>query len=179
MIVTRPRRLRFRRSGGFTYIEVIVTAAVIAVLFGIIPPLLMNTVRFLNVSMARLELQRDSRDVSEAILSRLRQAVSTTVVVRAKPGQPPCTWIQFQTRNGTVVSFWQQGNEIWGSDSVHSPAGRRFSRNLRYVAFTYYDTMDDSSMGVNLCFQKEVMRMFGGSKIYHVVSERVRILNDE
>jgi hypothetical protein len=59
------------------------------------------------------------------------------------------------------VDFWQQGNELWGSDSVNSPSGRRFTRNLRYVAFTYYDTMDDSSMGVNLCFQKQVMRMFG------------------
>jgi hypothetical protein len=33
-------------------------------------------------------------------------------------------------------------------------------------------------MGVNLCFQKQVMRMFGDNRIYHVVSERVRILND-
>jgi Tfp pilus assembly protein FimT len=163
---------------GFTYIEFIVTAAIVAVLFGIVPPLIMNSARFLNISMARLELQRDSRDVSEAILARLRQAVTTTVVVRAKPGQPPCTWIQFQTRSGSTVDFWQQGNELWGSDSVHSPSGRRFTRNLRYVAFTYYDTMDDSSMGVNLCFQKQVMRMFGDNRIYHVVSERVRILND-
>ena len=169
---------RFHPAPGFTYIEVIVTAAVIAVLFGIVPPLIMNTTRFLNISMARLELQRDSRDVSEAILSRLRQAVSTTVVVRAKPDQPPCTWIQFKTRSGNVVDFWQQGNELWGSDSVNSVGGRRFTRNLRYVAFTFYDTMDDSSMGVNLCFQKQVMRMFGDQRIYHVVSERVRILND-
>jgi type II secretory pathway pseudopilin PulG len=107
---------------GFTYIEFIVTAAIVAVLFGIVPPLIMNSARFLNISMARLELQRDSRDVSEAILARLRQAVTTTVVVRAKPGQPPCTWIQFQTRSGSTVDFWQQGNELWGSDSVHSPA---------------------------------------------------------
>jgi prepilin-type N-terminal cleavage/methylation domain-containing protein len=174
--VTR-RRSRFRRSGGFTFIEVLVTLAIVGILFGVVPQIIMQVVRFYNLSMDRLALQRDARIVTEIVVSNLRKAVSTTVRIDQVDvsTQPPYSRIRFETIKGSTVTVWQENNKLYVTDSVVSPLPRVVTPYLRYLAFTYVGTMDDSVMSVNLCLEKESFRK---KRIFYVTNDRVRILNE-
>jgi hypothetical protein len=46
---------------------------------------------------------------------------------------------------------------------------------LRFLAFSYVGSMDDSVMSVNLSLEKESFRR---RRIFYVTNDRVRILNE-
>lgn len=170
-------RRRSRSPRGFTFVEVLVTLAIVGILFGVIPQIIMQVVRFYNLSMDRLALQRDARIVTEIVVSNLRKAVSTTVRIDQVDvsTQPPYSRIRFETIKGSTVTVWQENNKLYVTDSVVSPLPRVVTPYLRYLAFTYVGTMDDSVMSVNLCLEKESFRK---KRIYNVTNDRVLILNE-
>jgi hypothetical protein len=91
------------------------------------------------------------------------------------PPQPPYSRIRFETVRGSTVTVWQEGRNLYVTDSVSSPEPRVVTPYLRYLAFTYVGTMDDSVMSVNLCLEKESFRK---KRIFYVTNDRVRILNE-
>ncbi|MBI4397452.1 MAG: prepilin-type N-terminal cleavage/methylation domain-containing protein, partial [Elusimicrobia bacterium] len=63
-----------RNSSGFTLAELMVVVAIMGIVFGIAPKVLMSTYRFFRLSMARSEIQRDARASLDLMNRRLRQA---------------------------------------------------------------------------------------------------------
>ncbi len=172
------RRSRFRRSGGFTFVEVLVTLAILAVMVAVLPGLLDKVVRFYYLTMDRLTLQRDARNATEIVVTGLRKAVSTTICVDqvdAPVPQPPYSRIRFETVRGSTVTVWQEGRNLYVTDSVSSPEPRVVTPYLRFLAFSYVGSMDDSVMSVNLSLEKESFRR---RRIFYVTNDRVRILNE-
>lgn len=176
--MTPPARRRPSRRGGFTFVEVLVTVAIIAIGFSVLPGLLNQVIRFYYLTVDRIALQRDARNVTEIVVTNLRKAVSTTVRVDqidAPVPQPPYSRITFETVRGSTFTVWQEGRNLYVTDSVSSPQPRVVTPYLRYLAFTYVGSMDDSVMSVNLCLEKESFRK---KRIFYVTNDRVRILNE-
>ncbi|MBL0350304.1 MAG: prepilin-type N-terminal cleavage/methylation domain-containing protein [Elusimicrobia bacterium] len=172
------QRRKDRRSAGFTFVEILVTLAILAVMVSFLPGLLDKVVRFYYVTTDRLALQRDARNATEIVITNLRKAVSTTISVDqvdAPVPQPPYSRIRFETVRGSTVTVWQEGHNLYVTDSVSSPVPRVVTPYLRFLAFSYVGSMDDSVMSVNLSLEKESFRR---KRIFYVTNDRVRILNE-
>jgi prepilin-type N-terminal cleavage/methylation domain-containing protein len=168
---------RWEGRRGYTLVEVMVTVGIVGVLFGVAPRLVLQTVRFFSINATRLELQRDARNVSEIMTTRLRQAVASSIFVdqsTTPTPQPPYSRIRFQTIQGSTITFWQEDKKIYIVDSAVSNTPKMLSDNLRYLSFAFVDSQDDTLMTVNLSFEKS---SFQNKRVFQANTERVRIFN--
>ena len=167
-----PRR--FPR--GYTLIEVIIVVALIGILSMVAPRLFLQITRYLRMSRAHYEIQRDSKNALLTVNRALRQAKASTVTVSSKTGQPPYSWITFDKYvSPTAVrtlQFYQQGNTLYGVDQGGT---RVVCSNVRYIAFTYPRTDDDNILSISVTMEKATYE--GRAKALHLAVEKVRVMN--
>jgi prepilin-type N-terminal cleavage/methylation domain-containing protein len=160
-----------KKRSGFTIIEAIIVMAIIGLFVMMGPRLLVNTVRFIQLHTAKVEIQRDARTSLDIVNRFLRQAQAATVVVDQVSGQPPFSRISFTTIQGQTMSFYQQWNKLYqGADSTIP-----ITSNLRYIAFTYPRSDDPTIISVAMTMEKATYE--GGRKALELSIEKVRIMN--
>ncbi|MBK9430360.1 MAG: prepilin-type N-terminal cleavage/methylation domain-containing protein [Elusimicrobia bacterium] len=170
--MTRSRR-RPRPPTGYTLVELMMTASILALVALMAAPLMVQSTRFFLLTRAKVEIQRDARQVMETITKALRQAQSNTLVIdRADANQPFYSRLRFTTINGASHTFFQSGNQLRHTSSAGTKA---LSTNVRFMSFYFPRSNDMSIISVSLTFEKGTYE--GKTKALHVASERVRVMN--
>jgi prepilin-type N-terminal cleavage/methylation domain-containing protein len=167
------RQLRIG-SAGLTLAEIMVSIAILGVIFAIAPKVMIDTYRFFRLAMGRSEIQRDARASLDMINRQLRQAKASTVIVSSETGQPPYSKVTFDTVDKSTVSFWPDGKTL--KMRTASGGTRKLAENLRYIAFTYVSSDNDNIMSVSVTFEKDVYA--GKTKALQMAVEKVRIMNN-
>lgn len=163
------------RAAGFTLAEMMVTVAILGIIFSLAPKVMIDTFKFFRLTIARSEIQRDARAALDLINRRLRQAKASTVVVdRLDVNQPPYSHVTFNTISGSTMTFYQEGTQLKMNDGVGSAA--TLADNLRYLAFTHITSSNENVMSVSVTFEKSVY--VGKSKALQTAVEKVRVMNN-
>lgn len=169
MVTPRARR-------GYTLVEVIVAVGLIGIFSMVAPRLFLEVTRYLRMSRAHYEIQRDSKNALLVINRALRQSRASTITVSNRPNQPPYSRIQFDkyVSDGVSqsISFYQEGDALFQVDQGRT---REVCRNLRYIAFTYPRTDDSYILSVSITMERATYE--GQSKALHLAVEKVRIMN--
>ncbi len=158
-------------------IEMMIVVGIMGVVMLAAPRTFTKVYRFTQLLIARVEIQKNARGALANINRDLRQAQSDSIVIDSVPGQPPHSRITFNKYNsagGTVsVSYYQRGLQLFQARG--GSAGKMIANNLRYIAFTYPRTDDDTIISISLTFEKATYE--GGTKALQMAVEKVRIMN--
>jgi prepilin-type N-terminal cleavage/methylation domain-containing protein len=166
MVKTRAKKR------GWTLVETLVVTAIIGVVALITPRLYLQIRRFLFLSNARVELQRDGRDVLGQITKRIRQAQSNSIAISRYGSQPPFSKIDFTDINGDSIGYYQSGRSLY---MMVDGSTKTLTSNLRYVSFLFPRSDDMSIISVALTLEKSTFE--GRTKFLHMASEKVRVMN--
>ncbi len=165
-----------KNARGYTLIEVVVVVGLIGIFSLVAPRLFLEVTRYLRMSRAHYEIQRDSKNALVVINRALRQAKASTVTITNRPNQPPFSMIQFDKYIGPAsvrpLKFYQEGQTLY---QVDQGSTRLVASNLRYIAFTYPRTDDSYILSVSMTMEKATFE--GQSKALQLAVEKVRIMN--
>lgn len=157
---------------GYTLTELMLTVAVLGILFGIGPTLLVNLNNFFLMTTARNEIQRDARQSLDLINRFLRQAKYRTVRIDTPGGGGVYSRIFFEMADGRTIQFYQSGNKLiqqMGSNAT------TISSNLAYIAFTFPRTDDPTIVSVSITMNKSIQ--LGRRKVLELTIQKVRVMN--
>jgi prepilin-type N-terminal cleavage/methylation domain-containing protein len=161
---------------GYTLLETVLVVALVGVLALVAPRLFLEITRYLRLSNAQYEIQRDSKTALAAINRALRQAEASTIVISNASGQPPYSKITFEkyvsSTQSRTISFYQQGSTLYAQDETGT---RVVCKNLRYIVFTFPRTDDAYIMSVSITMEKATYQ--GQAKALQLAVEKVRIMN--
>lgn len=168
-----------KRNKGITLTELMITIAILGMLSSIVGVFLVGGLKFVRLSRAKGEIQRDARVCIDLINRNLRQAISTSVTIsRYDSNQPPCSMIEFAHINNRNYRFFQKNNNFYISvkePSAVSWSENKIASNLRNLSYTYPRIDDNSIISVSLCFEKATYE--GATKTLQLSVEKVRIMN--
>lgn len=157
--------------------EMMVVVGIMGVVMVAAPQTFTKVYRFVQLLTARVEIQKNARGALANINRDLRQALGDTVVIDSVSGQPPhsrITFTKYDTVGSTItLSYYQQGNQLFQARGGVS--GKMIANNLRYIAFTYPRTDDDTILSISITFEKATYE--GGTKALQMAVEKVRIMN--
>lgn len=169
--------MKSMKKRGFTLIELMVVVAIMGVFVLSAPQIFNKLYQFTKLALARVEIQKNARGTLSNLNRDLRQAVASSIVIDEAPGQPPgsrITFTKYNSSGGTeTVSYYQQGQYL--RMATGGGEGRRLVGSLRYLAFTYPNTLDTAIVSVSVTFEKATYE--GGSKALQMAVEKVRIMN--
>ena len=166
-----------KRKPGYTLMELMVVVAIMGVVLLASPQIFKNAFRFVRLSFARAEIQKNARGSLSNINRELRQAQASSIVIDQVAGMPPhsrITFTRYIPDGGTrQVSYYQNGRKLYLS--INGSTGKMIADKLKYIAFSYPKTDDSSIISVSLTFEKETYE--GASKALQMAVEKVRIMN--
>lgn len=172
MVNARHHHAGRQRKAGFTLTELLVTVAIIGIIFSIGPRLFIEVNRFIILHRTKIELQRDARAILEIINKNLRQAYSSTIQIDQVTGQPYYSRISFTRLDNRSFTFYQQGTRLI---MVSGGVSKTLTESLRYMAFTPPRTEDLTIISVSLTLEKGIYE--AKSKALHMASEKVMVMN--
>lgn len=158
---------------GFTLTEMLMTVAILGIVFTVLPVLLLQMTKLQRQNEARLEIQKEARISLDLINRHLRQAQANSVTIDKLSGQPFCSRIQFTKENGKNVSFYQNNTNL---NMMVSGSTTTIAKNLLYLAFTYPSTSDKSLISVSMTTQKSTYDQ--QVKNLQLSVEKVRLMNE-
>ncbi len=164
-----------KSQSGYTLIEVMITAAIIGIIFSIVPQFFFFATKFQRLNNARLIVQRDARSTMALLNKNIRQAVSSSVVIDNAPSQPPYSRITFNKVEGAgteSVRYFQEGKNLKetrnGRDIV-------VAENLAYLAFIFPRSDDMQLVSVSLTLSEETYQ--GEAKALQMSVEKIEVMN--
>ncbi|MBL8023678.1 MAG: prepilin-type N-terminal cleavage/methylation domain-containing protein [Elusimicrobia bacterium] len=163
-----------KRTSGYTLVELLVVSAIVAFLLSMGASLFTRVSTFFRVSIAKMETQRDVRNLMDLVCREIRQAKSSSITLsREDASQPPYSKISFQKVQGDTILFWQTGRTLSMSKNGATTV---LSKKLRSILFSYPFTADSSLLTILLSIEKT-----GGN--YETYSlqmggETIRLLNN-
>ncbi len=163
-----------KRSRGYTLAELMVVSAIVAVIVSLGSTLYIKMNTFFRVSMAKIETQRDVRNLMDLITREIRQAKSSQISLsRESASQPPYSKITFQNIQGTTVVF-SQNNRILNMNKNGQTTV--LAKNIHSLFFSYPSTDNPNLITVLLSIEK----IAEGNKNYalQMGGETIRLLND-
>lgn len=168
-----PRSLSGKRAPkGFTVVETVMTAAILALLALIIAPLFLHGTRFFLLNRTRVELQRDARACLGILTRNLREAASATLVIDQVNGQPYYSRVTFTDINGNNYVYYQNGNSLM---EVKGTKTTVLTDDLRFLNFYFPRSNDMTIVSVSLTLEKAIFE--GRTKALHVATEKVRVMD--
>jgi len=174
----RIRTGLFRGRRGVTLLELMVVIAIMGTITLAAPGIFNKIYQFTKLSMARIEIQKNARGSLSNLNRDIRQAMADSIVIDSLSGQPPhsrITFTKYNSSGGTeTVSYYQKGNYLYLA-SGGATEGKLLVGNLRYLAFTYPGTKDDTIISISVTFEKATYQ--GGTKALQMAVEKVRIMN--
>ena len=157
--------------------ELMIVVAIMGIVLLAAPKIFKNAFRFVRLSFARAEIQKNARGSLQNINRELRQAIASSIVIDQLTGMPPhsrITFTRYRPDDSTrEVSYYQNGKKLYLS--IEGADGKIVADKLKYIAFSYPKTDDDSIISVSLTFEKETYE--GASKALQMAVEKVRIMN--
>ena len=163
---------------GTTLVELMITVAIIGVLFSVGPDLFKNTFKIWRLTEVQTEVQQDARVTLNLIESLLRQAKTSSVTLtRLDSSQPPYSKIQFTTPAGDTYYFYQSGTNLWiyhlsPTAVVHN---RIIATNLRYIAFGYPVSTDEMLLSVSICYERSTYEK--QTKDFYLSTQKIKVMN--
>jgi len=163
---------------GFSFPEVLMTVLILSILAVAGTSLISNVFKMWRLTQARTEAQRDSRTVINLMSQFLKQASAQTVVVdRFKSSEPFYSRISFSTVTNDQYKFYQDQQTV---KMQHTPSGGGTSTtllasNLRYMAFSYPQSVKQNLVNAALCF--EVKTYGGAAKNFYMTLQKFEIDN--
>ena len=163
---------------GVTLMELMITVAILSIVFSIAAPILNQANRQFILNSTRVQLQQEARAVMYIVTRNLRQAQAATITIdRAGATQPFYSRITFTKEAATqgvspTLVFQQEGTTLY---QVIGGAKKPLSTNLKYLAFTFPRSDDMGIISVSLTLEKKIFE--GRTKALHMASEKVRIMN--
>jgi prepilin-type N-terminal cleavage/methylation domain-containing protein len=166
-----------KRRPAFTLMELMVVIAIMGSVTLAAPAAFRKVYQFTQLSLARIEIQKNARGSLSNMNKDLRQALSYTVVVDQVTGQPPHSRITFSKYNSVgateTISYYQKGRYLYMQSGG---AGEKLLvGNLRYLTFSYPNSTDPSIIAISVTFEKATYE--GASKALQMAVEKVRIMN--
>ncbi len=161
------------QESGFTLTEMLLSVAILGILFTVIPVLLLQMTKLQRQNEARIEIQREARVALDLVNRQLRQAQAASVTIDRVSNQPFCSRIQFTKEDGNSVNFHQNGTNL---NMMVSGSTTTIAKNLLYMAFTYPATSDRALISVSLTTQKATYNQ--EVKNLQLSVEKVRLMND-
>jgi len=157
---------------AFTLIEIMVTVAIIGILFTMGPSMFMNLQRFYLQHNARADIQSEIRVIMDNMDRTIRQASAASVNVSQDTGSPPYSKISFTTIDGRSVVYKQSGRQL-----IQTIAGntKALSKNIYYLAFTYPKTDTNTVVSISITLQKATFE--GRTTAIQMAITKVRIMN--
>lgn len=166
-----------KKRTGFTLMELMIVVGIMGVLVLAAPKTFIRVYQFVQLMMAKVEIQKNARGALANINRDLRQAVASSITVDSVSGMPPHSRITFDKYNSAggidQVSYFQNGNRLY--QATGGGTGKMIADNLRYIAFTYPRTDDDTILSISITFEKATYE--GGTKALQMAVEKVRIMN--
>lgn len=163
---------------GVTLMELMITIAIISVVFSVAAPILTQANRMFIMNRTRVELQQEARAVMYIVTRNLRQAQAASITIdRAGVTQPFYSRITFTKQGATqgvspTLVFQQEGTTLY---QVIGGGRKPLTKNLKYLAFTFPRSDDMGIISVSLTLEKKIYE--GRSKALHMASEKVRVMN--
>lgn len=157
---------------GYTLTEAMLVVAITSVLFSMGGTLLLQINRFFLLSRTRVELQRDARAALYLVNRTLRQASAQSIRIDRAASQPHYSRITFTKAQGSTVSFYQTGRQLFMTEGGRT---RALSQNLRYLAFAFPRSDDMTIVSVAMTLEQSIYE--GRTKALHMASEKVRVMN--
>lgn len=136
---------------AFTLVEMMVTVAIIGILFTVGPPIFLNLQRFFLQNSARGEIQAEIRVMMDNMDRTIRQASANSINVSQDSGQPPYSKIKFTTVDGRTVIYKQSGRRLL---EIVNGNTKTLSKNIYYLAFTYPKTDTNTVISISITLQK-------------------------
>ena len=157
--------------------ELMVVVAIMGVILLASPKIFENSFKFMRLAFARAEIQKNSRASLSNINRELRQAYASSIVVDELAGMPPhsrITFTRYMSDGSTrLVSYYQDGKKLYLN--INGAGGKMVVGSLRYIAFSYPKTDNNSIISVSLTFETKTYE--GGTKALQMAVEKVRIMN--
>jgi len=157
---------------AFTLVEVMVTVAIIGILFTMGPPIFMNLQRFFLQYTARGEIQAEIRVIMDNMDRTIRQASVNSITVSQDSGQPPYSKIYFTTVDGRTITYKQTGRQLL---EIVNGNTKTLSKNIYYLAFTYPKTDTNTVVSISITLQKATFE--GRTTAIQMAITKVRIMN--
>jgi prepilin-type N-terminal cleavage/methylation domain-containing protein len=172
------------RSSGHTLFELLVSMAILGILFALGAAFLIYISRFMAINRARLELQRDARASMSSMEFTVHTASATTVEISNVGANPIFSQVIFQRvkRDGSLgwVTYFQDGQRLRLRFSAAKPTAPfvpavTFSPNLESLIFAAPDSSDPKTLTLSMSFQK---RTYGDNKkTFQLTAHKIRMMN--
>lgn len=163
-----------KKNSGYTLVELLVVSAIVAFILSLGSTLFIRMDTFFRISIAKIETQRDARNLIHLLSQDIRQARTSLITLsRKNASQPPYSKITFQNTAGDTVAFWQEGRLLMMSKKNVKTV---LAKNLRSLFFTYPETDNPILITVLLSVEKksDQQRTFA----MQMGGETIRLLND-
>jgi len=180
----RTGKLQVKGEKGVTLVELMLVVTILGILFSVGSNILLTGWKFIRLSQARIEIQRDARTCLDSIHRNLREAKYTSVTIyksteTAGANNPPCSLISFTNIDGDEISYYQNRDKLY-QKIKRSGAIQYFTtclaEKLRYIAFSYPRTDDETIISISLCFERATYA--GGAKALQLSIEKIRLMNE-
>ena len=164
-MVTRNRR-------GYSLTEAMIVVAILGTVAAVGSGLFLRMYQFYNMSDARTDVQRELRVILDNMDQDIRRASAASVLVTEDSGQPPYSRINFNTVEGSTVTYRQSGHTLI---RTHDNYTTTLTKNLWYVAFSYPQTDIATVVSISLTLQKSTFS--GRATALQMAVSKVRIMN--
>jgi len=176
-------QLPIKNEKGVTLIELMLVVVILGILFSVGSNVLLTGWKFIRLSQAKTEIQRDARTCLHLIHRNLREAKYTTATIyksTVTPGvtNPPYSLISFTNIDGDEISYYQDGDKLY--QKIKRTGETQYFTNclaekLRYISFSYPRTDDATIISISLCFERATYA--GGVKALQLSVEKIRLMN--
>ncbi len=180
----RAGRLKVKEEKGVTLIELMIVVAILGILLSVGANVLLTGWKFLRLSQAKAEIQRDARTCLNLIHRNLREAKSSSVTIYKSTettgvNNPPCSLISFTNIDDDQIYYYQDSDKLYQKTKRSSEtqySSNFLAEKLRYICFSYPQTDDETIISVSLCFERATYA--GGAKALQLSVEKIRLMNE-
>lgn len=162
------------KNKGWTLVELMIIIAMFGILSLSISSLFLQIWRFYRITHVQKELQEEARMIMEVIMRNLRNGISNTIVIsRYDNQQPPYSKIDFYTIDGSSVSYYQIGRNLY--QKVAGTQTKVLSRSVTYFAITFPRSYELNIISIALTLERDLYDI--RRKALHMASEKVMVMN--